>query len=279
MKIFDAHNDCFTGLKNIKEVKDYLKRIKETKYIKKICCVIWTTKIKNPLNFIRNVNKLILDNNLNKKIILCIEDLGFVNEKNFDKCIYLLKCVKPFYCGLVWNFDNKLGGGAYGKSRLTKLGKKLIFELEKNGICIDTAHMNKKTFNDFIKITTKPILNSHGNFCFYKKHCRNLSNKQITNIIKSKGQICLSFVNEFISDYLIDLSIIAQQIAVFVNKFGYKNLSIGTDLFGTINLPINFKSYYNFKILKDELKKLCFSNKIIRSIFYKNFLNFYKKMN
>ena len=179
MKIFDAHNDCFTGLKTFKDITSYLKNIDKSKIIGKVCCVIWTTKLKNPLKFITQIYGLILKENLNKKIILCIEDLGFINKNNFDEAIKLLKSIKPFYCGLVWNYDNALGGGAYGKSDLKSLGKKVVVELENNDIFIDTAHMNKKTFDDFVKITTKPVINSHCNFCFYKKHKRNLSDNQI----------------------------------------------------------------------------------------------------
>ena len=278
MKIFDVHNDFLTSIKNNKKRKQYLELINNNKNIDKICCVIWTSKIKKPLKYIKKIYDLFFKKNKNKKIFLCIEDLGFINKKNLEESLLLLKGVKPFYCGLVWNYDNNLGGGAYGKKGLTKLGIKVIKFLEENKILIDTAHMNRKTFSNFSKITSMPIINSHSNFNFLKRHKRNLINSQIKSIINSKGQICLSFVPEFIGEYFIESSIIARQIANFTARFGYKSLSVGTDFYGTNNLPLDLKNYSHFKNLQNELLNLGFNKKTIDCIFYKNMKNFYKKI-
>ena len=40
---------------------------------------------------------------------------------------------------------------------LSKLGKSVVKILEENNILIDTAHLSRKAFKDFSKITTKPI--------------------------------------------------------------------------------------------------------------------------
>lgn len=278
MKICDAHNDFLTEIKNNKDRIEYINKINKNKDIKKVCAVIWTSKFKNPIKFIIKIKKNVLDKVNCKKLIICLEDLGFINKQNLEYATNFLIKLKPFSCGLTWNFDNTLGGGAYGKRGLSKLGIKVIKKLEKNNIIIDTAHMNNKTFNDFINITKKPIYNSHSNiFCLYQ-HKRNLNTYKIKKICSSNGLFCLSFVSKFISNKEITSEDVANQIVYFVRKFGCKNLAIGTDFNGTKNLPVDLKDYINFDALKNFLIRKGVKIKTINKVFYKNFLEFYNKI-
>ena len=110
------------------------------------------------------------------KTLFGVEDIGFV--KNFYDLQDLVK-LKPFSCTLTWNNDNKFGGGALGKSGFTEFGKFAVNYLEKNKVLIDTAHMNRKSFWEFVDLTTKPIFNSHSNIFSLHKHKRNLNDAQI----------------------------------------------------------------------------------------------------
>lgn len=277
MKICDCHNDFLTELRSRKEKENYIKNtIIKNKNIRFVAAVIWTTEIKNVNSFIGKNYSLISLKKRYKKMLLSVEDMDFVvsdNNINFDKLNYLCN-LKPFSCGLVWNDDNRLGGGAYGKSGLTYLGKVVVCFLEKKNILIDTAHMNRKTFYDFIKITNKPIYNSHSNIYSFKKHKRNLTDKQIKLIIDSNGFIGLSFVQGFIFDKIVDCNKVALQIKYFTDRFGFNNVGIGSDFFGTKDLPCDLKNYKDFKNLKTSLKKLNFTSKQIAKIFYKNFIDF-----
>lgn len=279
MKICDCHNDFLTEFKNFEDKKAYIKNsIIKNKYIKKIACVIWTSKLNNVTDFIDKNFKLLQP--YNKKILLSLEDINFVAEDgeiDFEFLNYLSK-YKIFSCGLVWNNDNMLGGGAYGKKGLTNLGKKFVQNLESRKILIDTAHMNRKTFYKFIKITRYPIYNSHSNIYSFKRHKRNLSDNQIKTIINSNGFIGLSFVCEFISDKIVDCNKVALQIKFFIDKFGCDNIGIGSDFYGTTNLPTNLKDYSDLKNLKKSLRNQGVSLKIINKIFYKNFINFQKRL-
>ncbi len=55
--------------------------------------------------------------------------------------------------GLVYNHDNKLGGGARGKKDrgLTALGKRVVDRMIQKGIIIDTSHANHKTSRDILQ--------------------------------------------------------------------------------------------------------------------------------
>ena len=272
MRIFDAHNDFLTEIKQAQTRKAYIKSLGKQKV--KLFAVVWTSELFCHINKIFEYKKEVVNN---KQIIFAIEDLGFINGSNYSKCLKVIKGIKPFYCGLVWNNDNNLGGGCYGKRGLTYLGIKVIKELENNGIVIDTAHMNKKTFWDFTKITTKPLFNSHCNIKALNNHKRNLDGKQIEQIINSDGLVCLSFVKYFISKKkAVSVKDVALQIKYFVDSFGYKNLSIGSDFFGTKELPIGLEKYLDFIGLKKELLSIGLTRKAVHCLFYKNLNDFYK---
>lgn len=236
---------------------------------------VWTSELKHPMNALQKFHIEVCQT---KNLLLAIEDLGFLTERNWKKNIKKIIEFKPFSCGLVWNNDNTLGGGAFGKSGLTKLGEKVALTLENAGILVDTAHMNEQTFWDFCKITTRPIFNSHSNFYEQNPHARNLKNEQIERIIKSGGMFCLSFVKYFVSDEGdVKCADVARQIAWCVKKFGDKNVGIGSDFFGTTELPDDLKTYVDFAKLKKNLLKFGLSRKQIYNIFYRNLASFVRK--
>lgn len=276
MKISDSHNDFLTFYKTKQSKKNYLYRLTYTN-LKILNAVFWTSKTKNPIKELyKNASIISEFKQKNIKIIYSIEDVGFCDIKNISD---LIKANVSF-CGLVWNYNNKFGGGALDDGCLTPLGIKILKELEKNNICVDTAHMNEKTFKDFIKITSKPIYNSHSNIFDLCEHKRNLKGWQISKIIKSNGYLGLSFVNDFITkNGTSNVQEIARQIMYFINKWGSDNVGLGTDFFGTSNLPQNLKSYADIKNLEKELFSLGISENITNKILYQNYYDFLKRLN
>lgn len=276
MKIADCHNDFLTYFKTNQAKKNYLYRVGFTD-LKILNAVFWTTNTQNILKNVEKYNKILFKKqNNNIKFLYTLEDVGFLKLED----IKTLKNLKVDFCGLVWNFDNRLGGGSFGLSGLTSLGKQIVFELEKNEIYIDTAHMNEKTFKDFVNISTNPIYNSHSNIYCLHKHARNLKDWQIEKIIKSNGFLGLSFVKDFITGKETFSSIdIAKQIVFFVNKWGSDNLGIGTDFFGTEKLPNDCNCYMKMKNLEKALVSLGLSLNDINKIFYENYYNFLKRIN
>ena len=275
MKIFDAHNDFLTELNNVQR-KAYISWVE--KYCKKtkIIAQVWTTELKHPMRAILQLKKEVEGK---KNFVFTIEDLGFLGKKNFKERLEDIITQKPFSCGLVWNNDNILGGGAMGQSGLTKLGEHVVKRLEESGIIIDTAHMNEVTFWDFCKITTKPIFNSHCNFFDLCHHPRNLKDEQIKAIVDSGGIVCLSFVSYFIKEMgTVSCSDIAEQIKWFIKKYGDKNIGIGSDFFGTSELPLDLKTYVNFDNLKSALRKIGLSGRQIKDIFCGNLTRFLRKV-
>lgn len=268
MQICELHNDYLTELKDNKEIKNYLQN---QKGLKVLLSPIWTTKLKDVKAFAFDKLNLIKKLNINYDIKLCFEDMGF-----FDNDFDFLKKVKTFYAGLVWNDDNKYAGGAYGKGNLTKKGKILVQNLENENIYVDTAHMNICTFNSFLAVTNKPIFCSHTGFYDIIPDKRNLTKNQIEDIVKSNGLIGLYFVGKYISKKRVQIKDVVKNIKYFVDNFGYKNLAVGSDFYGTTDLPKGISTYKDFSKIEQELIKNGINKSQIDAIFYKNFLNFQK---
>ena len=275
MKICDAHTDFLTEIKDKSERERYVKEIR--KNIKTISCAVFTTNSTMSVQGVENF-KIELEKYNKKfhtKLLLSIEDLGFI--KTIDELYELIK-LKPISVTLTWNKANQFAGGAHSHKGLTRLGIKTIRLLEKNNILFDTAHLSRKAFNQFCKITNKPIYNSHSNIFALHRHKRNLTDKQIKKIVNSDGFLGITFYQKFISNEKITMQGVALQFDYLIKKFGYKNFGLGTDLYGIENkyLPQDFKSYLDVKNLAEELKKLNYSQKVINAILYKNFENFLK---
>ncbi len=275
MKICDAHTDFLTEIKDRAERENYVKSIK--KIAGMISCAVFTTNSTICLKDVENF-KLELDyynRKYHTKLMLSIEDLGFI--KSIEELYQLIK-LKPISVTLTWNDKNQFAGGAHTNKGLSELGVKVVKILEENNILIDNAHLSRKAFKEFCKITTKPIYNSHSNVNSLHKHKRNLTDKQIKKIVNSGGFLGLTIYEKFISDDKITMRDVALQFDYLIKKFGYKNFGLGTDLYGIDKkfLPTNFKSYFDMGKLSQELKNLNYSKKIINAIIYKNYKKFIK---
>ena len=265
--MIDLHNDFLTKLKDDKII-DYLENNKN--YLDMLLCPVFTTELKNPLNFIKKSKKIIKKYNFCK---IAIEDIGFLSNDDFDE---ILK-IKPTYIGLTWNYANRFAGGAYSNSSLTNAGKYLIKKCEKSNILIDCAHLNYRSFCDVLNVIDRPIICSHTGFCDIVCDRRNLTKNQIKDIIESGGIIGLYFVGKYISLKNVEIYDIVKNIDYFVQNFGVDNLCIGSDFFGTDDLPQNLKSYNNIYILYKILVQNGYKNDDIDKIFNLNAKLFFDK--
>ena len=141
--------------------------------------------------------------------------------------------------------------------------------------------LNKKSFWQFARLTTKPIYNSHSNVYALKIHKRNLTNKQIKAIVESNGFIGLTLYSKFIKNKGITSKDIAKQFNYLINNFGYKNFGLGTDFYG-FNFkyaPKDVKNYNQISNIVKELKKLGHKKEIINCLLWKNYYDFLKRTN
>lgn len=252
--IFDCHNDILTsGL----DEKAIIREIRGYDAIGKVVCALWTSEGAS-LDFALKVKKRV-------EFCFAVEDMGFYSNRDKEKLIAL----KPLYCSLTWNYDNRFAGGALGKSGLTRDGADLIGLLSENNVKIDTAHLNRKSFFDVAE-RAAGIFCSHASVDELCHNPRNLTAEQI-KIVKARGGIVgLTPIRKFNSLPLADT------IDFYVQKYGVESLAVGSDFYGSTDFPEDLASYGDFVTLKERLSKKGYTEYAVNRIFYANAADFFR---
>lgn len=251
----------------------YHKKIKPLKDIKNFLFNFesFIAKIKNysNLKIIRNVDDF---KSLRQKqigIFLGVEGLNFVNR--FEDIEILWKLGFRVF-GLTWNFDNEVAGGLAGKNSLTKLGKKIVNFIAKNGGIIDCAHLNLISAKEVIKLAPQNFIFSHNNLSEIYNFRQNLS-KEILNLIKNKKTLIgLSLLPLALCDLNLRKPSFSDWFLNYrkLMEFNSNLVAIGTDYFG-FNYKESPQGAENYIKFNSNLEKF----KVKKDKIFKNSLNFF----
>lgn len=245
-KVFELHNDYFTDTRYLWQAKRYYS--KQHHIAKGLATVVWTSE----MDADAAMNKIASAANFckaNEGAYLAVEDLHFLTKPLLNKLINL----RPVYCGLTWNGENNLAGGANSRDTLTNFGKLVVQSLEATDILVDTAHLNEASFMAVANISTKPLFCSHTACAGINPHPRNLQDYQIKMIAGSGGLVGLCLVSSFLTGQ--NYSTIAdyvRHVDYAVCKFGIDHFAIGSDFCGTKHLP---RGIYDYQSLVTALTK------------------------
>lgn len=123
--------------------------------------------------------------------------------------------------------ENEWGG-------LSPFGKKVIKEMNKLGMMVDVSHAGISTFNDVIKLSTKPIIASHSSVRELCEHDRNLTDDQLKAIAKNGGVVQICMVDLFINsdNPKASLEDAMNHIDYVVDMIGIDHVGIGSDFDG-----------------------------------------------
>ena len=242
MAMIDLHNDALLELPP-EQLLPYLRQAKNHG-VDEIWLSVWTTKLADPMAVITEKRALLDTITNDPQYPVCrlhVEDAWFLNAANVKAFIAL----QPHSVGLTWNDANNLAGGAHSRQGITPLGHQIIQQLEDAGIQIDTAHLNRRSFWQFARITTRPIICTHTAINAVHRHPRNLTNRQIRAIIKSGGYIGLALVPKFLTNTTTSCGIydLIKHIDYFKKHFDATALHWGTDFYGTDQLPTGIGDY------------------------------------
>lgn len=117
---------------------------------------------------------------------------------------------------------------------LSPFGRKVVQEMNRQGVMVDVSHVGEKTFWDVIELSTQPIIASHSSVQALCYHDRNLTDKQMEAIAKNGGvvQICLVdlFVNK--DTKLASLEDAIDHIDYAVRVAGIDHVGIASDFDG-----------------------------------------------
>lgn len=178
--------------------------------------------------------------------------------------------------GIVWMVSNALGGGTTDPDKgLTSLGKKVLEWCEEKGVVVDLAHMNRPTFWDTLKVTTKPPFVSHTAADALYASPRNLTDEQITAVAK-RGGVAGVFVakgsivgKETDNDY--QLSHVLNHIEHIAAIGGHDSVALGTDYGGIISgVPKDMSAVTDLPVLIEGLRAQGWSEDNLKKLLYEN---------
>lgn len=135
------------------------------------------------------------------------------------------------HIGITWNEQNSFASGCSHTGGLTEEGIKLIQRCNTLGMVVDFAHLNSQSFNEGAKVTTKPILFSHGNVKALCNHVRNLDDAQLELIKASNGVIGLAVMSFFLNEDTSQASIadVVDNVLYIKENFGIDYVGFGFD--------------------------------------------------
>ena len=173
---------------------------------------------------------------------------------------------------LTWNHANALSGSNRDQPHrgLSAEGRQFMAKMEALHILVDVSHLSEAGFWDVVELARKPILASHSNAKSVWNHTRNLTDEQITAIIKSQGVIGLNFYKDFVGGSQ-DLDTLRAHLDRVLELDGAANVGLGGDWDGcdTINaLPSIDKLDCFYEYL------LChgYTETVVRDLFYNNLM-------
>ena len=285
--MFDCHYDLLTYIymnkNNLKNVKTHCKEIFKRNITGGIFNLFYMSKeemerelgIKekdiNILQNLKDVEKLIKEFNLipqNINYVYGVEGLDYLDNINDVSKLYDLGVRSV---NIVWNNDNKFGGGVKGNNKrgLTSLGKELVEKLVDTNIAIDLSHANEKTFYDIINICTNlkntgkipKVFASHSNSKSICNNIRNLSDDQIIKIKELNGLIGVVSVKPFcIQEKRLHKCNLKYEKAYiehikYIKKLlnGVENIAVSTD--DMTYYKISKRYYKHFNVFKQNKMK------------------------
>lgn len=160
--------------------------------------------------------------------------------------------------GFSWNHRNEAADGVEEPHAggLSLFGRQLLEEANRLKMVLDISHLAEKGFWDVIELSKSPIIASHSNCQSIHPHRRNLSDRQIQAIIKSRGIIGLTFVPDFIANKdQVTIDDLLKHIEHLLGLGGENHIGFGSDFDGISRTMGNLQNTGDYDNLVNALLK------------------------
>lgn len=165
--------------------------------------------------------------------VLSLEGCDCIGE-DIEKLKYILNAGVKLV-GLTWNHENAV---AYGTSEdaskgLKPFAKTVIDLLNERDIIIDVAHLNEQGFFDLLPLA-KNLIASHCNSREICHHPRNLSDKQVKELVRYGGRIHVVYYPPFIEKDKESATIkdLVKHVEHLASLVGIEYIGFGSDFDG-----------------------------------------------
>lgn len=183
---------------------------------------------------------------------------------------------------LCWNDENALATGAKrGNRPLSRLGERVVREMNRLGMAVDTSHCCEWNFYDIARISSAPILASHSNVKGLYDHYRNLSDLQLA-LIREKGGLVGGIPVRWFVKRKEEQATLEDFIEVLVylkERIGVEHIALGFDFMDYIegmeeSNVVGMRDITQIAHIADALAKHGFTKTEITRICYQNAKDF-----
>ena len=176
---------------------------------------------------------------------------------------------------LTWNYANPLSGSnAEEPGRgLTARGRAFVAEMQRLGMLVDVSHLSDPGFWDVAELAERagiPFFASHSNARAVCPHKRNLTDEQITAIIKVRGTVGLNLCADFVGEPPT-LDALADHAEHIWALGGADSLALGGDWDGC-TLAGGLTGVDGLTALYETLLRRNHSETLVRALFFENLM-------
>jgi microsomal dipeptidase-like Zn-dependent dipeptidase len=167
--------------------------------------------------------------------------IGIENGYGIGKDIKNIRKFKDLgvnYITLCHSYDNDICNSstntADASKGLTPFGRKVVKEMNKQGVLIDLSHASEGTFWDVVKLSKDPVFASHSGVKALCNSDRNLTDDQLRALAQNGGVIQICIFKRYQNDKPEEASIIdvVRHIDHAVKVAGIDHVGIGSDFDG-----------------------------------------------
>lgn len=177
--------------------------------------------------------------------------------------------------GLLHFTANQLGAPAYGVRAdpdrgLTDFGKDVIREMNRLGVIVDLAHINRRGFFDAIEIARAPVMVTHTGVLGVHRHWRNIDDHQLRAVAESGGCVGIIFSRRYLGGN--DIEAVVDHLVHIVDVAGEDVPALGSDFDGFVVPPRGLEDVSELPRLTAALAGRGLSERVLRKILGDNVL-------
>lgn len=181
----------------------------------------------------------------------------------------------------VWNYENEYAYGAAANQQggLKPLGKRVLLQLEEQGIHFDVSHLSDRGIEDLLMLTDAPIIASHSNVREICNHPRNLRKDHIQEIISRGGIIGMNLYRSFLgSGEKVSVTELFRHMDYILELGGENSLCMGCDFDGCGGVfPEGVTGAESIPFIRELMSRHGYGNDLQEKILFMNGFRFIKE--
>ena len=243
---------------------------------------------KNPGKFrlVKSPEEITNENNI-MQVVYGMENGAPIESKLSN--IKLFSDMGINYITLAHSKSNHISDSSYDENKnwggLSPFGRKVVAEMNKQGVMIDISHVSDAAFYEVLKLTKTPVIASHSSLRhFVPGFERNVSDDMLRELAKNGGVIQICFGSEFIAEkkkypnLVVTVKDVADHIDRVKKLVGIDHVGIGSDYDGWRNFPVGLEDTSTYPNLIRELLSRNYTKEEIEKVFGGNLLRVWREV-